>query len=138
MDEPRTEEVIVAGVEEAHVEKRAVLKGRVRVETSVEVVEERVSAMLKGEVIDVVRVPVGTTVTAVPEIRTEGDLTIVPVVEEVLVVEKRLVLREELHIRRTATTEEVDQTVALRRQSVSVTRLDPEPRTTTPGDDHDL
>lgn len=138
MDEPRTEEVIVAGVEEAHVEKRAVLKGRVRVETSVEVVEERVSAMLKGEVIDIVRVPVGTTVTAVPEIRTEGDLTIVPVVEEVLVVEKRLVLREELHIRRTATTEEVDQTVALRRQSVSVTRLDSEPRTTTPGDDHDL
>jgi stress response protein YsnF len=42
----------------------------------------------------------GRIVETAPEIRTEGDVTILPVVEEVLVVEKRLVLKEELHIRR--------------------------------------
>jgi stress response protein YsnF len=42
----------------------------------------------------------GRMVETAPEIRTESDVTILPVVEEVLVVEKRLVLKEELHIRR--------------------------------------
>ena len=32
-------------------------------------------------------------VDAAPQVRTEGDVTIIPVVEEVLVVEKRLVLK---------------------------------------------
>lgn len=45
-----------------------------------------------------------------PEIRTEGDVTIVPVLEEVLVVEKRLVLKEELHIRRRVAAETVEIT----------------------------
>ena len=32
--------------------------------------------------------------------REEGDVTIIPVLEEIVVVEKRLVLKEELHVRR--------------------------------------
>jgi hypothetical protein len=36
----------------------------------------------------------GRMVETAPEIRTEGDVTILPVVE------KRLILKEELHIRR--------------------------------------
>jgi stress response protein YsnF len=46
------------------------------------------------------RAAMGRMVETAPEIRTESDVTILPVVEEVLVVEKRLVLKEELHIRR--------------------------------------
>ena len=34
------------------------------------------------------------------EIRQDGDTLIIPLMEEVLVVEKRLMLREELHIKR--------------------------------------
>jgi hypothetical protein len=44
-------------------------------------------------------------VETAPEIRTEGDVTIAPVVEKVFVVEKRLVLEEELHIRRRVETD---------------------------------
>jgi len=55
-------------------------------------------------------------VETAPEIRTEGDVTIVPVLEEVLVVEKRLVLKEELHIRRRIETETVEVPVILRKQ----------------------
>ena len=58
-----------------------------------------------------------------PETRTEGGVTIVPVLEEVLFVEKRLVLKEELHIRRQATTETVEVPVTLRRQRAIVERV---------------
>ena len=56
--------------------------------------------------------------------RTEGDITIVPVVEEVLVVEKRLMLKEELHIRTRTETTTIEQPVTLRRQRATVDRLD--------------
>ena len=51
-----------------------------------------------------------------------GDLTIVPIVEETFVVERRLMLKEELHIRRVQTTERYQQTVKLRYQTAEVTR----------------
>lgn len=74
----------------------------------------------------VTRVPVDRIVEIAPEIRTEGDLTIVSVLEEVLVVEKRLVLKEELHIRRRAATETAEVPVTLRKQRAVVERIDPD------------
>jgi stress response protein YsnF len=68
------------------------------------------------------RVAIGRVVDAVPPVRQEGDVTILSVVEEVLVVERRLVLKEEVHLRRVRTTERHVETVALREQDVSVTR----------------
>ncbi len=65
--------------------------------------------------------------------RQEGDLLIVPVVEEVLVVEKRLVLKEELHIRRRVETESVEVPVELRRQRAEVERV-PADESATPDD----
>ncbi len=56
-------------------------------------------------------------------VRTEGDVVIVPVLEEVLVIEKRLVLKEELHVRRQATRETVEVPVTLRKQQGVVERL---------------
>ncbi len=49
---------------------------------------------------DIVRVPVRKLLDKPAETRQEGDTLIVPLMEEVWVVEKRLMLREELHIRR--------------------------------------
>ncbi|MGI8743084.1 MAG: DUF2382 domain-containing protein [Bryobacteraceae bacterium] len=49
---------------------------------------------------DVERVPVKRMLDQPVEIRQEGDTLIIPLMEEVLVVEKRLMLREELHIKR--------------------------------------
>ncbi len=45
-------------------------------------------------------------------------------VEEVLVVERRLVLREEVHLRRVAGTEQVDTTLPLRRQRAVIERIE--------------
>ena len=58
------------------------------------------SDSLFSEEADVRRVPVNRVITEIPQTRQEGDVTIVPVVEEVLVVEKRLLLKEEIHIER--------------------------------------
>lgn len=49
---------------------------------------------------DVQRVEVKRIIDKPAEIRQEGDTLIIPLMEEVLVVEKRLMLREELHIKR--------------------------------------
>jgi stress response protein YsnF len=46
------------------------------------------------------------------------------VVEEILVVEKRLVLREEIHVRQTATTETVELPVTLRKQHAVIDQQD--------------
>jgi stress response protein YsnF len=61
-------------------------------------------------------------VTDIPAVRQEGDVTIYPVLEEVLVVEKRLVLKEEVHVRRVVTQTEVSQPVMLRRQYADIER----------------
>jgi stress response protein YsnF len=82
--------------EEARVAKRTVQTGRVRVRTTTDIVEEIARATLDEDVVDVTRIPVGREVNEPPAVRTEDGVVIVPVLEEVLVVEKRLVLREEL------------------------------------------
>lgn len=110
--------------EEVRVDKREVLTGKVRIQTVAEAFEEKAEAVLQGERVEVTRIPVDRVVDEAPAVRTEGGVTIVPVLEEVLFVEKRLVLKEELHIRRTATTETVEVPVTLRRQRAVIERVD--------------
>lgn len=118
------EEVLPVVEERALVGVRRVDAGRVRVRVVTETVDEPVTAALAGERVEVTRVPVGREVDALPAMRVEGDVTILPVVEEVLVVERRLVLREEVHLRRVAGTEQVDTTLPLRRQRVVIERIE--------------
>jgi uncharacterized protein (TIGR02271 family) len=108
--------------ERAEIGKRPVTTGRIRVRTETRREETMVPAELEGEAVDVERIAVGTEIDAVPAVRTEGDTTIVPVVEEILVVEKRLVLKEEIHIRRRPTRETVEVPVTLRRQRAAIER----------------
>jgi hypothetical protein len=56
---------------------------------------------LFSDEVDIDRVSVNRLVDSPPETRQDGDITIVPVLEEVLVVQKRLLLKEEIRIRRT-------------------------------------
>jgi stress response protein YsnF len=120
------EDVISVVAEELHLTKQPVVTGRIRVRTTTNTVEEVARADLTSESVEVTRVPVGREVDQVPAIRTEDDVTIVPVVEEILVIEKRLVLKEELHIRRRIETEAVAVPVELRKQTATVERLSSE------------
>ncbi|MDG9793626.1 MULTISPECIES: YsnF/AvaK domain-containing protein [Brucella] len=111
--------------EQLVIDKRAVRDGSVRVSTKTEFVTEAAEARLDSENVEVTRVAIGREVSEAPAVRTDGDVTIVPVVEEVLVVEKRLMLVEEIHIRRVATTEDVTIPVELRKQRATIERDDP-------------
>ncbi|MBL0407707.1 DUF2382 domain-containing protein [Microvirga aerilata] len=115
-----SEEVIPIVEETATIIKREVVTGRVRVQMVTDIVEELARADVQRETVEVTCVTIDRMVETAPEIRTEGDVTIVPVVEEVLVVEKRLVLKEELHIRRRIETEVVEVPVSLRKQRAVV------------------
>jgi stress response protein YsnF len=123
---PASEEVIPVVEETVTVGKRQVVTGHVRVRTVTDTVEELAHAAVQREDVEVTRVPIDKVVETAPEIRTEGDVTIVPVLEEVLVVEKRLVLKEELHIRRRVEHETVEVPVTLRKQRAIVERDAPD------------
>jgi len=76
--------------------------------------------------VEIERVPIDRAVDVVPPIRQEGDITIIPVVEEIVVVERRLVLNEEVRVRRVSTKEQHRETVVLRQQDAVVTREEPD------------
>ena len=123
------EEILPLAEETATVEKREIVTGKVRVRTITETLEELTKANLQSGTVEVTRVPIDKVVDMAPEIRTEGDLTIVPVLEEVLVVTKQLVLKEELHIRRRVETEAVEVPIKRRKQRAIVERIAPDDST---------
>lgn len=114
---PLVEERVTVGKED-------VVTGRVTIRTVSEGVEQIVHETLDRETIEVTRVPIGREVDALPAVRTVDGVLIVPVLEERLVVEKKLVLTEELHIRRHITQETVEVPVTLRKQRAEVDRAD--------------
>ena len=118
----REERVVPLAEEELRIEKREVLTGKVRVQTVVDTFDKVARASLEGEHVEVTRVPIGKEVKVAPAQRTEGDVLIIPILEEVLVVDKRLVLKEELRISRRTTTENVEVPVTVRKQRAVVER----------------
>ena len=123
----RVETVAVIPVVEERVDvgKRTVEGEGVRVRVVTDEVSELARVRLQSERIEIERVPVGRAVETAPPVREEGDVTIVPILEEVVVVEKRLILKEELRIRRVTNTRDEEQRVTLRRQRAEVERLSP-------------
>jgi uncharacterized protein (TIGR02271 family) len=115
--------VIPVFEEELSVAKKVVETGRVQVSRVTHSHEQLVDELLNHERVDIQRMPIDKRIDAMPSIREEGDVTIVPVVEEVLKVERYLLLKEEIHIRRIKETERHQERVLLRRQEATVSRL---------------
>jgi uncharacterized protein (TIGR02271 family) len=123
------ESVMRLAAEELSVDKAEVVTGRVRVSTVTHEHEELVDELLAHERVEVERTPVGEQIASMPEIRTEGDVTIIPIVEEVLVVERRLVLKEEVRVRRFHETERFQDHVMLRSHEAVIVRDPPDATT---------
>jgi uncharacterized protein (TIGR02271 family) len=116
--------IVVPVIEEqATISKREITSGLVRINKLVHEREEVVDEPLITEEVEIERYPVNKIVKGkAPKARQEGDKTIIPVFEEVLVVEKRLMLKEELHITRRKRTFHQPQTLTLRSEEVTVER----------------
>jgi uncharacterized protein (TIGR02271 family) len=108
--------------ERLSVAKRKVESGRVRVRITVEEREETVTEQLLRDDLQIERVPRNVRVTEVPHVRLEGNTTIVPVVEEVLIVEKALMLVEEIHVCRRSISEATEIPLKLRAERAQVER----------------
>ena len=123
------ETVIPLAEETVAVSRRAVETGRVRVALTTDTETVVARETLRGRRVEVERVPVGRTLAEgepTPQSREEGDTLVVPVVEEVAVVVKRLVLREEVRLRFVHTETPFEEEVSLRRQRVAVDRAVPD------------
>jgi uncharacterized protein (TIGR02271 family) len=114
--------VIPLAAETFTVEKQETVTGVVRIHKTVTEHQEVINTPTFSESVDVERVPRGEWIDAVPSVRYEGQTMIIPVVEEVIVVEKRLRLREELHVTKRRTEDSTPQTVTLRREEVTIDR----------------
>jgi stress response protein YsnF len=120
--------------EEVRVEKRLLDTGHgVRIHKTVAEHPCRIDESLLRDDVQVHHVPVDRIVPLdqAPATRYEGDTLVVPILEEVLVVERRLRIKEELHITRTRHEERHVDTVMLKSEQVSVERFDEHGDTTT-------
>ena len=109
--------------EEINVEKEAVETGRVRVSKQTHTREVAVDEDLLRESAEIETVPIGRRIFEMPSVRHEGETTIVPIVEEILHTERRLILKEEVRITRRKSTEQFHDRVTLRYQEAVVTRV---------------
>jgi stress response protein YsnF len=125
-DSAGTEKVIPVLEERATIGTRPVETDRLVLRTRVETRDEVVERLLRSDEVVVERVPIGRVVETAPEVREQDGVLIVPVIEEELVLQTRLVLKEEVRIRRTEGTRPVRRDVQLRREVVSTEHLPPD------------
>lgn len=109
--------------EQLTVGKQVVETGGVRIHKTIEEREETADLTLHAETVQIERIPIGKPVEGIVEMRREGNILIVPIVEEVLVVEKRLMLKEELHIRIQTDERHQPEKVVLRSEHVEIERF---------------
>lgn len=122
---PAGETRIPLHVEELSVSRRQTGGDTLQVSTVTREHERFVDEMLNHERVEIERVPIGRPVDAMPPVRQEGDTTIMSVVEETIVVERHLFLKEEVRIRRLRISERHQETVVLRKQEAVIARVEP-------------
>ena len=124
-DTPEGVSIVIPVVEEvAQVSTHQVETGRVRIVKTVREEEQVIDRPLLREHVDVQRVPVNEFVQQAPPLRVDGETLVIPIVEEVLVVEKRLMLKEELRVTRQRIVEPHEQRITLRTEEARIERLD--------------
>jgi len=115
MPDPQSAEATLPLLDEQlTIEKRKVETGRVRIRTVVDERQEWVREDLVREEISIERVRMDRLVDQPPRMRQDGNVLIIPLVEEVLVVEKKLMLREELRVRTQRHTDKIEQPATLK------------------------
>jgi uncharacterized protein (TIGR02271 family) len=119
-DEPLVMPVLV---EELDVQKRLVETGKVRITKVVRERETLVDEPLFHDKVAITRVPIQRVVDGPVPVREDNGTTIISIVEEVLVVEKRWMLREEIHIRKQRIETHQPQRITLRSEEVQVERV---------------
>jgi uncharacterized protein (TIGR02271 family) len=115
--------VVPVLAETLDIDKRRVETGRVRIRKTVHEHEETVDPPLWREEVVIERVPINRVVNEPLSAHSEGETLILPLLEEVFVVEKRLLLKEEVHITKRRIDTHAPQRITLRREEAAVERI---------------
>jgi len=107
--------------EKAKVERRT-HESAVTIRKTVDQRTEIVDEPLHSEEVEIERFTVNRIVEAPVPVRYEGNTMIISLLEEVLVVEKRLILREEVHIKKLHKEVHDAKEVLLREEHIEITR----------------
>jgi uncharacterized protein (TIGR02271 family) len=109
--------------EEIAVAKSVAQTRRVMVQRLTREQRGSIAAPLAEERVEITRVPIGREVDAMPPIREEGDTVIIPILEEQLVFERRLFLKEEVRVRHVRGTRMHRENVTLRHHDIEVSAV---------------
>jgi stress response protein YsnF len=124
MDAKPDDVVVPIVSEELHVDAVPVETGGVRVTKHVEGHDEVLEQELRKGRVEVKRVKTERVVDGPQAIQREGNRLIIPVVSEVLHVEKRWVVTEEIHLTQLEERETVQQKVRVNHEEAVVERVD--------------
>ena len=128
-------EVIPVAQEEAHVAKRRVETGVVRVRKLVREHVESIDEPMLHDEIDIEHIAINRVVDAPTPPREEGDALVVPVYEEVITVQRQWILKEEIRLRRREVETRHRERVTLRSEELSVQRSSSHPKESKDGED---
>lgn len=120
----RGEIVVPLVAEHLVIGKKSIETGGVRVHKTVREDMQRIDEPIVREHLEVERVAINQFVETAPAVRYEGDVMIVPVLEEVIVTQKRLLLREEVRLIKRREEIANVQEITLRREEISLENID--------------
>ena len=119
------EEIIVPVIaEQLHVDAVPVLKGGVRVIKHTVGQEHLIEQQLRRDRVEVTRVKVNRVVDGPQGAIQSGNTTIIPIVEEILRIERQWVVTEEIHLTRIEETDLYQEKIVLDREEATVERFD--------------
>ncbi len=111
--------------EHVKVSKKVVETARVNLSKTVQERIESFEIPLKEEEIVVTRVPKNELIDTIPAAsRYDGDVMIIPILKEVAVIEKRIMLVEEIHVSKKQTEKTETREVTIRKEEINVTRTE--------------
>lgn len=118
------QQAVTIPVIEEHVvvDRKTIETGRVIISKKIEETNETIDIALLRENYSIEHLPVDKLVDEAPSIRYEGEVTIIPVIREVMV--KRILIVEEIRIIKNTTETSEPQQMMLRKEVVTVERHD--------------
>jgi uncharacterized protein (TIGR02271 family) len=118
----QTEAIINVLKERALIQKNIVEKAKVHIEKKVHHTEETIHIPVVSEEVEIKKIAVNQYVETVPPVRYEGDTIVIPAIKEILIVEKKLLLVEEVYVTKHTNTTSEEKNVMLREEEIIVER----------------
>jgi len=111
--------------EELQVEKKTVEKGRVIISKTINEESKILDLPSTNEEVRVERIPINKVIEEMPAaVRYEGNTMIIPVLQEITVVEKKILLVEEIHVTKSTFSSTETKEITLRKEEIKIERRD--------------